>query len=323
MPASAMKKYFAALLLFFSGINGHAQKLANGEGYVKVEGGRIWYKVVGKGKGVPLLLIHGGPGSRSCSGLEEYSQLANERQVIFYDQLGSGKSDRPTDTSLWRVSRFADEIDSLRKALGLGKLHILGHSWGGSVLAEYMVAKKPEGVASAIFSSPLISTPAWMNDARILVSQLPVSIRDTINKYEALKDYQAPAYLAATDSFYARHLSVKQWPPAPGAACEGVPGFNAEVYNYMWGPTEFTATGTLLNFDRTDGLKEIAEPVLFVTGQFDEARPETIAAFHQLVPHSRLEIIENAGHRTIRDQTIPYTRVLRRFMRSVERKSGL
>ncbi|MFD2525033.1 proline iminopeptidase-family hydrolase [Flavihumibacter stibioxidans] len=314
-----MIKHATVYLLLFFAVNGYTQTLRRGEGYVQVEGGRIWYKVVGKGKGTPLLLIHGGPGSRSCSGMAEYSLLADERPVIFYDQLGSGKSDRPTDTSLWRVSRFANEIDHLRKALGLKKLHILGHSWGGAVLVEYMVTKKPKGVASAIFSSPLLSTPAWMNDARILVNQLPASIRDTIFKYEALKDYQAPSYLVATDSFYARHLSVKQWPPAPSAECDGVPGFNAEVYNYMWGPTEFTATGTLVNFDRTDRLHEIKQPVLFVTGEFDEARPETISHFHQLVPHSKLEIIKNAGHRTARDQTVSYISVLRQFMQSVQK----
>lgn len=315
-----MINYTAVFLLLFTAVNGYTQTLHPGEGYVQVEGGRIWYKVVGKAKGTPLLLIHGGPGSRSCSGMAEYSMLSDERPVIFYDQLGSGKSDRPTDTSLWKVSRFADEIDHLRKALGLKKLHILGHSWGGAVLVEYMITKKPKGVASAIFSSPLLSTPLWMNDARILVSQLPASVRDTIFKYEALKDYQAPSYLAATDSFYARHLSVKQWPPAPSAECEDVPGFNAQVYNYMWGPTEFTATGILVNFDRTDRLNEIKQPVLFVTGEFDEARPETISHFHQLVPNSKLEIIKNAGHRTARDQTIPYISVLRQFILSAEHR---
>lgn len=318
-----MINYTTVFLLLFFAVSGYTQTLHPGEGYVQVEGGRIWYKVVGKGKGTPLLLIHGGPGSRSCSGMDEYSLLADERPVIFYDQLGSGRSDRPTDTSHWQVSRFADEIDSLRKALRVRKIHILGHSWGGAVLAEYMVTKKPKGVVSAIFSSPLLSTPAWMNDARILVSQLPASIRDTIYKYESLKDYRAPSYLAATDSFYARHLSVKQWPPAPSAACEGVPGFNADVYNYMWGPTEFTATGTLVNFDRTDRLHEIKSSVLFVTGEFDEARPETISYFHQLVPQSKLEIIKNAGHRTARDQTISYIRVLRQFMHSAEKNTSL
>ena len=83
---------------------------------MNVEGGRIWYKIVGKGKGIPLLRIHGGPGSRSCGSIPGYSLLGDERPVIFYDQLGSGFSDRPTDTTLWQLPRFVNEIDKLRDA---------------------------------------------------------------------------------------------------------------------------------------------------------------------------------------------------------------
>ncbi len=295
-----------------------SQQLQLKEGFVIVQGGRIWYKIVGKGKGIPLLLIHGGPGSRSCESIPEYSLLADQRPVIFYDQLGSGNSDRPTDTTLWRLERFVDEIDSLRKALNLKELHILGHSWGGTVLVEYLLTKKPTGVRSVIFNSPLLSTKVWINDANILVSRLPRNIRDTIKKYEALKQYTAWPYLAATDSFYARYLSVKQWPMVVPSACKGAREGNLQVYNYMWGATEFSATGKLVDFDRTNRLGEISEPVLFISGRFDEARPETMAKFQKMVPHSKLQIIENAGHLTAIDQPLQFTTAVRTFLNSGE-----
>lgn len=295
-----------------------AQQLQTGEGFIEVEGGRIWYKVMGKGNGIPLLHIHGGPGSNSCRIMEGYALLGNERKVIMYDQLGSGKSDRPSDTTLWKTERFVDEIVAIRKALGLKKLHIIGHSWGGTVLAEYMITKKPAGIASVIFSGPLLSTTKWMEDAKILLSKMPQYLQDTIARYEEKRDYKTPAYLAATDSFYARYLTVKKSFDTTSTICEGFLPFNEDVYNYMWGPTEFTAVGTLKNYDRTADLNKIKVPVIFIAGEFDEARPETMYYFQKLVPGSSVEIIKDAGHMTILDQPVAYTNAIRIFLKQIE-----
>ena len=284
------------------------------EGFVQVKGGRIWYKVVGIGKGIPLLLIHGGPGSRSCDGIPGYSILGNDRPIVFYDQLGSGRSDRPTDTTLWEVSRFVDEVTALRKALNLKELNILGSSWGGSVLVEYMVRQKPRGVKSVIFAGPLISTSKWMKDAKILLSQLSQPVQDTIRKYEGLKLYANQSYIAATDSFNVKYLSRKPGPKAQVSDCEGSGKFNSQVYNYMWGPTEFNATGTLRSFERTEKLKEIKQPVLFITGRYDEARLETIYEFQKQIPGSKVEIIENSGHNKLRDNPDQYLAAIRKFL---------
>ncbi len=314
-----MKYLFTLVILLSVKTWSIGQNLQPGEGFVNVEGGRIWYKIVGKGKKTPLLLIHGGPGSSSCSGIPGYSLLSDDRPVIFYDQLGSGRSDRPTDTLLWKLPRFVDEIDALRKVLGLTELHILGSSWGATVLIEYMVTKKPKGIKSVIFSGPLLSTPLWIEDAKILLAQLPANLQDTIKKYETLKDYTAPQYLAATDSFYARFMSVKQWPAVRSSTCEGVAGFNDAVYNYMWGPTEFNAPGTLKNFDRTGELPTLKQAVLFIAGRYDEVRPETIYKFQQLVPKSKAVIIENAAHYKIIDQPVKFTSAIRKFLNGVRK----
>ena len=101
----------------------------NKEGYVDVPGGKIWYEIVGGGNGLPLITLHGGPGSTHF-GFEPLKALAEDRSVVFYDQLGCGNSDRPDDASLWKVERFVEELHILRDALGLDRCHILGHSWG-------------------------------------------------------------------------------------------------------------------------------------------------------------------------------------------------
>ncbi len=303
-------------LLFFVGLASCRREMQQ-EGYVAVEGGNIWYTTVGKGGGTPLLILHGGPGGRSCGMIPGFSRLSAERPVIFYDQLGSGNSDRPNDTTLWTTGRFVNEIDALRKALDLEELHILGHSCGSTFLIEYLVTKKPKGVRSVIFSSPMISTPDWIADARKLLAELPAHVRDTLYKYEALKEYTAPAYQAATDSFYARHLVRREW-PYKSPACANYGPSNDSIYNYMWGPTEFTATGTLLDFDRTDKLQEIEAPILFMAGEYDEARPETMYRYQNMAKNATVEIIENAAHSTMVDQPEKVAEVINRFLKQVE-----
>ena len=309
-------KFLSVLLLAAVFLTGSSsRKLTPGEGFVQVKGGRIWYKIVGSGKGVPLLLIHGGPGSRSCDGIPAYSTLGNDRPIIFYDQLGSGHSDRPSDTTLWRLPRFVDEITSLRKELNLKEINILGSSWGGSVAVEYMLSQKPKGVKSVIFAGPLISTARWMRDAKILLSQLSKPVQDTIEKYENLKLYDHKSYIAATDSFNIQYLSRKPGVRVPVADCDKSAKSNREVYRYMWGPTEFNATGTLKTFERAERLHEIIEPVLFITARFDEARPETMYEFQKEIPGSKVVIVENSGHNKVRDNPEAYLAAIRKFLK--------
>ena len=313
-----MKKLGYLTIILFLIISVSCQKAVEREGYVDVEGGKIWYTIIGEGHGIPLLVLHGGPGSRSCAMIPGLSLLGSERPIIFYDQLGSGNSDRPTDTLLWKKERFVDEINHLRHQLNLKELHILGHSCGSAFLIEYMITKKPKGVKSVIFSSPLLSTSDWTKDAKILLSQMPIPIQDTISKYENLKNYLAPEYLAAVDSYYTQHLSRKSYLYIANVECDNVPGFNEQIYNYMWGPTEFTATGTLIDFDRTADLDKIEEPILFVTGEYDEARPETMYKYQKLSKNATVEIIGNAAHMTMIDQPENLEKVISRFLRKVE-----
>jgi proline iminopeptidase len=149
---------------------------------------------------------------------------------------------------------------------------------------------------------------------------MPQSLQVTLATGDSTGIYDSPEYLAATDSFYTRFFVRSGWPrPAP-ATCEGRGDFNTQIYQYMWGPTEFTATGTLRDFDRTDRLSALDLPVLFIVGRYDEARPETMAAFQQRVPGSRLEIIDNAGHMSMEDQPERFNSAVAAFLSSIEGK---
>jgi len=226
-------------------------------------------------------------------------------------------SDHPNDTTLWKPKYFALQVEALKQKLNLTDFHLLGSSWGGSVAIEYMATQNTDAIASVIFAAPLISTSQWMKDSKVLISKLSQPVQDTINKYEALQNYTAPAYLAATDTFYSNFLARKKG-VAPSIACVDVPKSNRAIYQYMWGPTEFNATGTLRSFDRISDLSNITKPTLFIGGEFDEVLPETLYYYQTLVPDSKVEIVPNAGHAKTRDNPEDYMRMLKIFLAEVE-----
>ena len=159
--------------------------MAVAEGYVPVDGHRVWYRRVGDGPGTPLLTLHGGPGA-SHDYLEPLAALGDDRPVIFYDQLGGGRSDRPGDTSLWRIGRFCQEIDDLRDALGLDRVHLLGQSWGGWLAVEYMLTR-PHGIAGLVLASTSASIPQFVAEAGRLKAALPPET------YDAMRAMRPPA----------------------------------------------------------------------------------------------------------------------------------
>lgn len=294
-----------------------ADTMPSQEGMIDVPGGKVWYRKIGNGPGVPLLALHGGPGGVSCR-FEVLAPLAVDRPVIFYDQLGSGRSEHPSDTSLWRVPRFVQEVDAVRRALKLDRIHLLGHSWGGALAAEYMIAARPTGVESVIFSSPLISTPRWIADADSLRAQLPDSVQRVLDEHERAGTIDSEAYRVATDTFYGRH--VRRLPVANEPRCEGVAS-NDTIYRQMWGPTEFRSTGSLRTWSRAADMDEIRQPSLFITGEFDEARPTTLEEFRRTMRDAQLVVVPGAAHAAMREKPAEYIAAVRAFLARVESKA--
>ena len=283
-----------------------------GEGHVAVPGGRIWYRVVGDGPGTPLVVLHGGPGAPSYY-MASLARLGADRPVIFYDQLGAGRSDRPTDTTLWRIERFMAELDSLRHHLDLREIHLLGHSWGAMLATDYLLSK-PKGVRSLILASPLISAARWEADADTLIMTLPDSVQRAIATHEQAGTYSAPAYQAAVQIFYAQFLTRRGGPDVDSTFAN----FGADLYRYMWGPSEFTATGTLRTYDRTSRLAELQLPVLYTAGEFDEARPPTVAYYQSLTPGAQFALIPGSAHLTTIDAPEAFADSVSRFLRAVD-----
>jgi proline iminopeptidase len=280
-----------------------------GEAYLDVQGGRVWYRRSGAQSGVPVILLHGGPGYSSYY-LKSLEALGGDRPVVRYDQLGGGKSDRVSDTTLFTIAHFVTELDSLRSHLGYDRMHLVGHSWGTILAVEYYRVH-PEHVASLTLASAALDIPAWERHARELVRTLPDSMQRAISQADADGKFDAPAYQAALSEFYGRYV----WRhPVPAEMDSMMQSVNEAIYNYMQGPSEFTITGTLKRYDVTAVLPGIRVPLLYTVGEFDEANPETIRHFASLTPGARIVVLPGAAHMTPWDAPEAMVQSIRGFL---------
>ncbi len=289
--------------------------LPRDEGYIDVTGGRVWYERMGRPDAPPLLLLHGGPGASSGYLQPLMAQAAGEFLVVRYDQLGSWNSDKPDDLSLWEVPRFVDEVEQVRQALGLGRVHLLGQSWGSFLALEYALHHQ-QHLRSLTLASGAASTVECVAGMNRWRTELPAETQATLARYEATQEYAHPDYVAAMDVLYRRHL-CRVW-PYPAALADDLEKIALPVYTTMWGPNEFTCTGTLLAWDRTNRLGEIHVPTLITVGEFDEVAPSCAETMHQGIPGSRLELFAGASHTAHLEQPEAYWAVLRSFLLAAE-----
>jgi proline-specific peptidase len=288
------------------------------EGTVSVDGYRIWYRRVGRG-GIPLLVLHGGPGA-GHDYLESLEGLAAERTVVFYDQLGCGRSDQPDARSLWHMDRFVAEVSMVRQALGLESIHLIGQSWGGWLAIEYMLTH-PAGVVSLILASTSASMPQFVAEAARLKAALPPHVFQTMRHYEASGELHHPAHEAAVLEFYRRHVCrLDPWPEPLLRIVRNLEG-NA-VYETMNGPNEFMVVGNLKSWDRTDRLGEITVPTLITVGQYDEITPACAETMHRGIARSQLRLFEESSHTAHLEEIGVYLQVVREFLAHVEAGGG-
>jgi proline iminopeptidase len=285
------------------------------EGLRDVPGGRVWYRIEGGGPGVPLLLLHGGPGG-GHDYLEPLGALGDERPVVFYDQLGCGKSDIPDDTSLWTIERFVEEVDAVRAGLGLERIHLLGQSWGAMLAIDYMLTN-PTGVVSLTLASGCASALGCAREMRKLIEELPPETVATIDRCEREGTTEGAEYMGAVFTFYQKHVCRTQpWPPE--MLRTGLNLQNSPVYHFMWGPNEFTATGTLKDWDRSDRLGEIDVATLITAGRYDELTPALAEEMRRGIAGSELVVFEESSHSAHVEEPELFAQVLRDFFRRTE-----
>ena len=293
---------------------GQSNSLSPGEGFIEVTGGKVWYEIVGGGTGIPLLMLHGGYGVSSIY-LKPLEALADQRPVVFFDQLGCGNSPGPSDTSLWTIEKFVEQIAAVRKALNLKEIHLYGHSWGTMLATDYMLSE-PAGVRSLVLASPVLSIERYIQDKVKLLETLPDSISKVIKKNELESTLDSPDYMPAIMVFLEQFFARKQ--PWSDELNQAFSTMNHSMGVYMFGPYSFRSTGTLAGYNRIERLSEIKSPTLLIAGEYDISRPATAKHYQSLIPGAELVIIENAGHLTMQDNAEADIKAIGDFLNKVE-----
>ncbi|MGN1192356.1 MAG: proline iminopeptidase [Dorea sp.] len=286
------------------------------EGYMPYLGYKTYYRVVGEktGNKKPLVLLHGGPGS-THNYFEVLDRLAEEdgRQLVMYDQIGCGESYLDGHPELWTAETWINELISLRKHLGLDEIHLLGQSWGGMQLLDYVCNYKPEGLKSLILSSTLPASWMWGIEQHRMIKFLPQEMQDAIDKATTSGDYSDPAYIEAETEFMLRHAAGAVTEDSPECLRRPVKK-GGEAYVVGWGPNEFTPEGTLKEYDVTEQLKDIKEPTLVINGGNDLCTPYIAKYMYDRIPNSRWELFRECRHMCFVEDNDRYVELMKEWL---------
>jgi proline iminopeptidase len=278
---------------------------------VQVDGYRVVAYSFGSGDEV-VFCLNGGPGL-PCDYLREAHSCLIDRgyRVVAFDQLGTGASDRPHDDRLWTISRYVEETETVRKALGLGKVHLLGHSWGGWLGIDYALAH-PQNLKSLVLADTVADMPHLISELDRLRSALGSETVAMMQKHEAQGTLEHPEYQAAVTILNYRHVCrLADW-PAP--VRRSLDDWNMGPYGTMQGPNEFLYTGNLKNWNRIPDLADMHVPTLIIVGEHDELTPSCALRMKLALPDAELKVFANASHMPFYEQPQDYYPVLLDFL---------
>jgi pimeloyl-ACP methyl ester carboxylesterase len=266
------------------------------EGHVEWSAGRTWYSVAGESDLTPLLCLHGGPGSTHHY-FAPLLELADERPVILYDQLGCGGS--PSDGNVdWTLGLFLEELDALRSALDLERVHLLGTSWGGMLALEHALARQ-DSLASLILSSSLASAAEWAVEVKRL--------------FDAIELDDAAAAEKELDAQHVFRGDPEREEIRSMRATRG-----PAVYAAMWGPNEWTVTGALQGWDVRPRLNELHVPTLVIRGGHDLSTPLVARTLVEGITGAREVVLADSSHMPVLEETERYLAVVREFLHETE-----
>jgi len=287
-------------------------------GYAPILGYHLFYRSFGPEQGAPTLLcLHGGPGASHDYLLPLADLSARGYRVVMFDQLGCGVSELPDDRSLFTLDHHVRETEELRRALGLGRVHLLGSSYGGLLALAFALAY-PETLRSLTTVGGLASVPLASSEMNRLRAQLPRTVQATLDRCEAAGTTSSPEYQDAAMEFYRRHvLRITPWPPEVNRSFELM---NARpVYGLMNGPSEFTITGTIRDIDLSAELPRIRVPTLVLGGRYDEVTPVVAQQIARGIPGARSVTFTESSHMPFWEERERFMAVVASFLQEADR----
>ena len=272
----------------------------------------VWTKRIGNNPTKKVLLLHGGPGfdHQYFQAVDSYFPKESI-EYYYYDQLGSSNSDNPKIESLWTTERFVDEVEQVRKSLGLNENNfiILGHSWGGILGIEYAL-KYQKNLKALIISNMVPSIPDYIDYANnVLAPQLDPDVLKKIRALESAGDYTNPEYFSLVEEhYYPKHalrMPLEDW---PDPVTRSQSKLNFDIYLKMQGPSEFGVVGDALlkDWDRKNDLKKLEIPVLTIGGKYDTMDPKQMEWMSKEVQNGTYLYCPKGSHWSMYDDQETY-----------------
>ncbi len=283
---------------------------------------RVWTKRIGNHPTMKVLLLHGGPGATHeyFEAFDSYFPAAGI-EYYYYDQLGSHYSDQPDEPDLWELPRFVEEVEQVRRALGLDQtnFYLLGHSWGGILAMEYAL-KYQARLKGLVISNMMASIPAYNEYAdKVLMPAMDPAVLEEIKRMEAAGDTENLRYMELLIPHHYEHhilrMPAAEWPDPVNRAFRHV---NPKIYVPLQGPSELGASGKLLNWDRTADLARITVPCLTIGARYDTMDPGHMEWMAKAVQHGRCLFCPNGSHMAFYDDQATYFRGLIQFIQDVD-----
>lgn len=280
---------------------------------------KVWTKTIGNNPRIKVLLLHGGP-AMTHEYMEAFESFFPKEgfEMIEYDQLGSYYSDQPTDSSLWTTERFVEEVEQVRKALGLSKdnFYILGNSWGGILAMEYAL-KYQQHLKGLIICNMMASIPDYEKYNGVLRSQMRSSLVDSLQSYESKGLFKDPVYQELVfNEYYTKHLCrLSEWPEPVNRCFKHI---NESVYVMMQGPSEFKVGGRLLTWDRKQDLPKITVPTLTVGAKYDTMDPVHMEWMSKQVKNGKYLYCPNGSHLSMWDDQKVFMEGVIKFIKETD-----
>jgi proline iminopeptidase len=284
---------------------------------IPVMGGKykVWTKRIGSGP-LKVLLLHGGPGftHQYLEAMESFLPEAGI-EMYYYDQLGCGNSDRPEDLSLWEIPRFVEEVEEVRRGLGLENFVLYGQSWGGMLSIEYAL-KYQHHLRALVISNMTAGIQSYLKRIGEVAKKLDPVTLATLRVFEATEDYDAPEYqrIMMEELYPMAICRSKPWPEPVTRAFRDA---SLAIYNHMQGKSEFVVTGTFKDWERWDDLHKIEVKTLTLGAENDTMDPEDIRKMATLMPNATAAICPEGSHLAMWDDQAIYFEHLLGFLRTV------
>lgn len=284
---------------------------------VPVVGGKykVWTKRVGNGA-TKILLLHGGP-AFSHEYLEAMTSFLPPAgyEIYYYDQLGVNNSDQPDDASLWTLPRYLEEVEEVRKGLGLDKFVLFGHSWGGILAMEYAL-RHPSVLKGLVVSNMVASIDSYLKHTNAMKATLPAPVLKRLNELENAKDFENPDYeKIMMEELYSK--AICRLDPWPDALMRTFKHANKTIYLQMQGPSEFEFSGNLKEWNIWDRLPQIKTKTLLFGARYDTMDPADMKRMATVMPNATTVICPNGSHLSMWDDQAYYFKHLLAFLAKV------